>query len=264
MLAYTAAVAGATVLRRTHLLDVARSDGGGVAVMIDGADGMIALHAEQVVDASGRSARLARALGAVSRPLDRLVAVSVMCELADGAAVGDTFVEAVAHGWWYVSPVPGHRRMVSLFTDAAVVRSQGLAEPSAWWEALNCTEHTVRLAREARPTSKPSVASASSRFLQPAAGDGWIAVGDAALAVDPLSSSGVSTALASARRATEVLTASVDARPGAAADYARWVAASAEGHIGARAQYYGLEERFADSPFWRSRRAVPALRHAMI
>lgn len=258
MLADAAEAAGATVVRRAHVRGVARSGGGGLTVTIEGRAGLFELRAAQVVDASGRSAQVARSLGAVGRRLDRLVAVSVVCQLEAGAAVGDTFVEAVAEGWWYVSPLPGHRRMISMFTEAAIARSQRLAEPSGWWEALSRTEHIVSLARQGGPTSRPTIVSAASRVLEPAAGDCWIAVGDAALAVDPLSSSGVSTAFASAGRAIEVLTAPADVRACAAGDYARWVASKAERLVDDRARYYGLEDRFTDLPFWRARRTVPA------
>jgi flavin-dependent dehydrogenase len=58
-----------------------------------------------VVDATGRRARLARALGARRHVVDRLVGVAVQYRGAptDG---GFTLVEAVRDGWWYSAPVP--------------------------------------------------------------------------------------------------------------------------------------------------------------
>ena len=236
MLADHAAAAGATVMRHAHVLAVARAGDGELTVTIERPGGRDVLPTEQVVDATGRAAKIARSLGAISHQLDHLVAASVVGELADGAIVGDTFVEATRDGWWYVSPLPGRRRIISIFTDSVIARTARLTTPSGWWEALQRTEHVVRLARQMVPTAPPTVVSAASRVLTPAAGAGWVAVGDAALAVDPLSSSGVATALASARLATDVLTAAPSARPAAIAAYDTWIAARADRYVEERSR----------------------------
>ena len=252
-LAAAAEGAGAMVRRRAQAVSARRVDHELVDVTVAAHDGQDVVRARHVVDASGRSARLARALGGRVRRLDDLVAVSVLCDLPPDVEAGDTFVEAVADGWWYVSPLPGRRRMVSMFTDRSIARRRRLADPSGWWEALHRSVHAVGLARQGAPSSRPTVASATSHVLAPAAGDAWTTVGDAALAVDPLSSSGVASALESARRAFEVITAVPEARAAARHDYATWVTNAAARHVVDRAYYYGLEHRFADEPFWRAR-----------
>lgn len=251
-----AAGAGATVMCRADVHAVTREADGSLTVVIDHPGGRRVVPSREVVDATGRSARIARALGATSRRLDTLVAVSVVCELPPGVAPGDTFVEAAADGWWYASPLPGGRRIISFFTDSSIARSMGVTDPSGWWEALHRTDHVVHLARQAVPTARPTVASAASRVLSPAAGDDWMAIGDAALAVDPLSSSGVANALAWARAASAVLAGPAAGRVAGAVAYDASIAAAAARYVAERARYYGLEERFADAPFWQARRAA--------
>ena len=236
---------------------VRRADGGVLSVTIDQPGGRAVVRTRHVVDATaGRHEWHARSGPSAGASISSSPSPSSASCLGV-APSGDTFVESTSDGWWYVSPLPGQRRVISLFTDASIARSAGLADPSAWWDALHRTAHVVRLARQAAPTSRPTVASAGSRFLTPAGGDGWIAVGDAALAVDPLSSSGVATALISARLAADVLAAPAEAHAGAGAAYNAWLAAAAARYVRTQAWYYGLEHRFADSPFWRARRDVP-------
>ena len=70
-------------------------------------DGAPAVRGRVVVDASGRTATVARAQGARRRRVDRLVAV--VWELADTKARdgdGTTLVEATPEGWWYTAPAP--------------------------------------------------------------------------------------------------------------------------------------------------------------
>ena len=57
-------------------------------------------------------------------------------------------------------------------------------------------------------------------MLEPAAGDAWIAVGDAAFAVDPLASIGLFNALYFGLAAAETADRMLGGDPSAAADYA--------------------------------------------
>jgi flavin-dependent dehydrogenase len=91
------------------------------------------------------------------------------------------------------------------------------------------------------------VVSCASHELRPAAGRDWIAVGDAALAVDPLSSGGVAFALRSATAAARVLLG------GERSKYEVFVANEARKYRRIRTEIYGWERRFVDHDFWRAR-----------
>ncbi|HET7463417.1 MAG TPA: hypothetical protein VFJ82_19350 [Longimicrobium sp.] len=79
-------------------------------------------------------------------------------------------------------------------------------------------------------------------------------MGDAALAVDPVSGSGVVRALRSARAGAGAV---MELLGGAAADaIARYEAgrdAECTRYLHERAGYYAIEERWPDAPFWRRR-----------
>ena len=77
-------------------------------------DGAPAAHGRVVVDASGRTATVARTLGARRQRVGRRVAV--VWELAGTGARdrdGTTLVEAIPEGWWYTAPAPQRHRLAA-------------------------------------------------------------------------------------------------------------------------------------------------------
>jgi hypothetical protein len=86
------------------------------------------------------------------------------------------------------------------------------------------------------------------------AGDGWLAVGDAAASHDPLSASGIARALdsgAHAAVAIHALLARGDEAPLAA--YAERQTRGFELYCDTWARYYQIEQRWPGSPFWSRR-----------
>jgi flavin-dependent dehydrogenase len=241
MLADVAAEAGAAVRKRCRVRQVTSLSSGFELVLAEGR-----IRAGALVDATGRGARCARALGAERRQLDRLVCASRLFVVDEGSPLGDTLLEAVPDGWWYASPLPGGRRLVACFTDAG--QAARLAAAAGWAAALACTEQ-VREQASGRPVGPVRMVSAASQHLRPCAGPSWLAVGDAAMAVDPLSSGGVTFALRSAAEAAKALLG------GSATGYVAFVDAAAEEYRELRAEIYGWEGRFMASPFWRARSA---------
>jgi flavin-dependent dehydrogenase len=118
--------------------------------------------------------------------------------------------------------------------------------------------------------SAPRVHCAQSQRLRRdyATGAGpWLAVGDAVLAVDPISGSGVLRALRTARAAADTVSALLDEprawrEPLAAYEAERDQECTT--YLLERAQYYAAEQRF-DTPFWQRRhvlRRIAAIQQA--
>jgi flavin-dependent dehydrogenase len=107
---------------------------------------------------------------------------------------------------------------------------------------------------------------AASQRLRRAAYDArWLAVGDAALAVDPISGSGVVRALQTAHAAATTVIAILtgdESRPIAA--YEAELDRECTQYLRERAQYYGAERRWDSAPFWRRRIAVPQVGDSLI
>ena len=83
-----------------------------------------------------------------------------------------------------------------------------------------------------------------------------MAVGDAAMAFDPLSSQGLTHALASGIRAGEALDCRLAGETTAMDEYDRQANEVLRAYSRMRGVYYGHEQRWPQSVFWRRRHAV--------
>jgi flavin-dependent dehydrogenase len=218
----------------THRATAVRRDGPRWTVLLAGSSPRTV---DFLIDATGRSGRLRRARRRVD---SRLVGITALVpDPAPDDAAG--LIEAVPEGWWYASRVPGGRMVVALFTDASIVGTI-----DSWPDLLAKTCLVGPRAQWPRP-NKLRTATASSSALARFAGPGWVAVGDAACAHDPLSARGLHNALTSGIAAAEAI--AEDTVPA----YAEQMAADYRTYLTDLDWYYRQETRFPDSPFWQDR-----------
>ncbi len=104
----------------------------------------------------------------------------------------------------------------------------------------------------------PRVVAAMSSRLDCVSGPGWLAVGDAAMAFDPLSSQGLKEALASGIRAGAALNSHLAGDATALGEYDRKANDVLREYSRLRAHYYGRERRWPQSVFWQRRHAAAA------
>ncbi len=210
--------------------------------------GGVALRARHLVDATGRPARIARRLGGQRHALDHLVGVviSVPPEQTTTVSEGMTLVEAAADGWWYSARTPDDRLLVAYMTDGDLWQ-QAARRPDPLATLLDGAPLTRQRLRSV-PKEPPRVVDAASAYLSPAAGEGWLAVGDAAMAVDPLSGSGVYLALRSGMHAAAAIEGA------SSGDYSAEVAGNFASYARNRHWFYTQEQRYTASEFWKRRR----------
>ena len=223
--------------------------------------------ARVLIDATGRRAHVARALGAKRILFDRLVGVAVQWSGVDAAEREHLLVETARDGWWYSAPLPqgAHAEcdamIAMLMTDADLCAQLHLTDPDRWQAILQLTQSTCQRLDGACRISRPIVHCAHSQRLRRdgATTEGpWLAVGDAALAVDPISGSGVLRALRTARAATDTV-CELLARPQAAQKlltaYEDERDKECTTYLLERAHYYAAEPRF-NTPFWQRRQVL--------
>lgn len=247
MLAFGARDAGA-VLTRAAVDRCTRAPDGSWNLAVGSGDGTSSVSAGLVVDATGRSSSFCRALGARRVAHDRMVAlVSVMSPVCAGPEVDRrALIEATADGWWYSAWLPDGRLVLSFQTDA------GPGMRARWGGWLAGAPETA--ARAAQATGADvRVVTANSRRSDPVAGDGWLAVGDAAAAHDPLCGLGIHWALESGIAGAEAI-----ATPSATAAYALDMRERFDRYLATRTLYYRGEDRWPDAPFWRRRHRAAA------
>lgn len=210
-------------------------------------------HARFVLDATGAAARFARMQGARHRTVDRLVGFG---RFFPEPASRDprTVVEATPEGFWY-SCRHAESRLVMMMTDADIGRALGLADERRWLDRLAATTHVRNLVGPKSFDGGPLLTRAFSHRLSPVGGPGWLAIGDAALTLTPLSGAGVLRALRSgvlASYAAGDFLGRGDAR--GLERYRALHELEFSQHLDAARRFHGAEVRFRDQPFWKRRR----------
>lgn len=255
-------------VRTGSVLTVARYRDERWVVAVKGPSGACEIHAAYLVDATGRAAALGRMFGLPHDRGDPLFSYAMAFE-ADGTAVedmdGHTRIEAVANGWWYSNRLPGThggpvRRLFVFHTErdgpdarqaATTGGLLGLLAGTTLMRAL-LTDHGYR------PRGRVQGAPAGNAVAATPVAKGFVAVGDAAQAYDPLSSQGVERALTSGALAGHALhyaLSNPDAPQLFLARYQQQMSEHWHTYLAQHAYYYAMEPRWAERPFWARRRA---------
>ena len=161
-------------------------------------------------------------------------------------------VESSPYGWWSLSVVADRTLVATLYTSMSMAKTAREA-PEVWFErALGATKRIAHIVSACRPTLRATrvcraCPSRSSRLV----GDGWIAIGDAAIAFDPLAGQGVALALETAFRAFEAST--VDPSWSLlGADYRDALLSRFDAHLAGRARVYEEAGAVLPRSFFRS------------
>lgn len=254
MLALAAEAAGAVVHRGAQLTSWTPDSAGGWEIEISRGAEHLRYRTRFLVDASGRAASFARKQGAQRIVTDHLIAAAGFLSGAPTSMPNSsTLVEAVEQGWWYSALLPNTQLVVAYFTDPDLYAERNGDPSTHWWRELQQATHTQGRAKEHALSAGPIILAANSSRLDRVAGSNWLAVGDAAMAFDPLSSQGISVALEFGLRAAESIQAHWQGDDSALTDYANAVDQRFEDYLRSRDRYYGREKRWAQSSFWQRR-----------
>jgi len=259
MLLAAAEQAGAGLQLGLRRIDVERAGAQWRITAAGAGDEPTTVASRFVIDATGRRAAVARASGARWLERDSLVAlIATLGARADLAMPHEDvlLVEAAPKGWWYSSIVPGGELVATFVTDVDLVRDHRDTPAALWSCALGEASFTpLRVAGFERRDLQ--VRRVGVGRLDRAAGPGWIAVGDAAATIDPLSGAGITRALQSAVRAVDAVGAALAGDPSALGTYAEHAATEFDASLRTGAGYYHSERRWPDSPFWQRRQKQP-------
>lgn len=152
------------------------------------------LRAGLLIEATGRGRG---AIGAGARRCaDRQIALIARFPAGERGGDQRLLIEATEAGWFYAARPPSGEIVVSLQTGRDCAPKGAAARCAWWWAQMRSTRHISVWLRRFSPSAalRGHVAGGSIRLRL--AGEGWVAVGDAAAAYDPLTGQGVATALA--------------------------------------------------------------------
>jgi flavin-dependent dehydrogenase len=200
-----------------------------------------------IVDATGKASCIARRMGSKRILRDHLVAVSCVVERANG--VEPLLIEPVSAGWWYSLGLPQGTLLIALMTDPKLFKLSAGARKSLWHAMLDEAPNTQQRIGVCEHAS--GVANAETGRLDSMSGEGWFAIGDAAMSFDPLSSHGLTAAIEQAISAAERLRY---CRPETALIEFEEIRTNLFGRYRAqRSAFYRGVRRFSGQAFWRNR-----------
>ena len=233
-----------------------RSTPGRHELEIDTEAGPRSLVADFLVEARGRAAP-----GGGAARVRGVETVSLLQYWQGPAGETGSAVLGVEDGWMWMAALADGRRYLQLTVDVA---SAALPPKRALGDYCSARFRAVDAAapflRDAEAVGEPQARTSTAVLTESVVGDDWIRVGDAAMAVDPLSGNGIFQALSSALQAPAVV-ATLRHDPSRAALAQQFHARRIE-HLFYRfarigRDFYAQESRWPQSPFWGARRGWP-------
>jgi len=208
------------------------------------------VETEVVACATGRMTPNSLVEHEVEAELPETLCISANVPDPEGDRDGSV-IEAVGEGWLWWLPCIGGGANLALFADSEEVRERGREE--VWRSAL---------AGACGPASgilvQPDTGTIATAVLRRSLSRALL-VGDAAAALDPLSSQGIEKAITSAEDAAYAVNTLLEEPALTEALQERrhaWEREVFRAHARTTLETYAKVERFADDPFWSRRRAA--------
>jgi flavin-dependent dehydrogenase len=212
------------------------------------------VRADFVVDATGRKSWFSSKIGILKKTFDNLCGyVCFFSPRIDGDLDSTTLTESVYDGWWYSALLPKKIRVVSFFTDTNLPIVRLMKTFSEWEKMMESTYH-VRVSIDEfdySHISGPHIMMSNSSRLETVVGEDWLAVGDAAVTYDPLSSRGIETAINDAINASDIIMQYLNGNRECLRSYNKGIFAKFDNYLNERSRYYRLEKRWANRAFWK-------------
>lgn len=239
-------------------------------VELNSEEGIQKYQARYMVDCSGRRAVVAKSIGVAMQESDDQLFAFAQWFTSDGVDEDRfTRIEATPDGWWYTNRLPDSKtgkskRLVVLHTDKDIGVAKVAGTSEGFDLLLNASPHILSILKDGAYKGDGAIrgAPANSQRLRDFCGEGWMAVGDASQAYDPLSSQGIDKALRTASHAGHMIhyaltdsvgTSSTDAGNTYTKQYATQQETIWQEYLAKRDFYYGTQPRWGDHPFWQRR-----------
>lgn len=214
------------------------------------------VNADFVIDASGRQAHFAKSIGVKRITIDNLITCWIT--LPDNSENKMSTIIADELGWWYSAVTPNNKRVISFQTDADLIDKNTFKNLDSFLHFANKHAKIQKLIQtSSKDIEFKGTVSANSTRLENPTGNQWIALGDAAISFDPLSSQGMFNAMANAMQVQRILNKldiikpiNTNSRKEFNTIYTHQINAIWEHYLNHKNIFYKAETRWETSPFW--------------
>jgi flavin-dependent dehydrogenase len=244
---------GATLFINSLIKTIAQHDSGNWSIRFLNQGQIKRIDARFTIDGTGRNALLVRKQGGKRLNSDHLIGiVSTQEKKTLQNNSNYTLVESVKNGWWYSADIPGNKMITAFMTDADQFKKENCDSEIFFHQSLIKTKFTKQRCHGSF-SGKIRMYAANSYIMTKTHGTNWIAIGDAAMAFDPLSSQGIYKAIKSGVSAAETIHDQFNRNKYALENYSKTLNAAFEKYLQQRKLYYLKEKRWPQSLFWKRR-----------
>lgn len=205
-----------------------------------------------IVDATGRKASVCHQLGNSKLQLDTQFVLTFSVSLK-AEIERQIYVESTENGWWYAAPKSATELTLMFFTLKEIIPSKPNL-PAFLRTELDASPHLSQwIQQETLDFDNVKLMPSGTSKLEVPYGKNWLAVGDAAYSFDPISSYGITSALASGFYGGNALASALQQQEDAFLTYRYVMETAFEAYLEKLALYYGQEKRWGDSVYWKGR-----------
>lgn len=251
----TAAERGANIYPRTKCLDYKQLEDKSWEISLSHPEeGKFTIKANYLVDASGRSANVCRKVGGSSHKYDALIGVGLFLQLDEKTKKFEQTLESVELGWWYSACLPNNKMVITFFSDADIISKHKLNQLEAWEKLLQETKQIKYLLNNAKALSnKLWIRNAHTQISDVKNIENFIAIGDAAVSFDPISSMGIGFSISSACFAAKYIANKIEKGFSKTEVYQEDILKNYKQYHDIKTRYYREEKRWPTSSFWQRR-----------
>ncbi len=149
--------------------------------------------------------------------------------------------------------MPDGRAIVCFMTDADLIQRHKINQLDFFKQLHQQSEQTRLNVPPPQAQSQLTHYPAHSSYINKVAGKAWVAVGDAAIGMDPLTSSGINSALADGIAVAQAMLSSMQGDDNALREHAQKIDQTLQRYLLERVAFYGREKRWLEQAFWARR-----------
>ena len=224
----------------------------GIEVCVDDGTQTIWMKASYIVDATGRKASVCRQLGESKIQIDSQFAITFSINLKEPISHQIT-IEATENGWWYAAPQQGTKLILMFFTLSELIPHKTQMKSFVLSELENSLHISQLINGGDLEFENTKIKPTGTSRLEVPYGENWIAVGDAAFSYDPISSYGITSALASGYYAGHALASALSNKKDAMLSYRYVVESAFQAYMEKLEYQYAQENRWENSLYWTKR-----------